>query len=286
MRVISSPEQAQQAVKRAKSAGSRVALVPTMGALHEGHLALVSRAVEEGDFIVVSIFVNPTQFGPEEDLARYPRDLEGDLEKLAARGVDLVFTPSTGDMYPDGASTWVEVEGADEHLCGPHRPGHFRGVTTVVAKLFNICLPDRAVFGLKDAQQFLIVRRMVRDLNFPVELVGCPTVREADGLALSSRNVYLNERERKQAVVLSKAVTAARKLIEDGERDPQKVEEAMKAVVASAPDAQLQYAEVVRAETIAPVDRLEPADEVVAALAVFFGNTRLIDNTFVVVPET
>lgn len=262
-----------------------IGLVPTMGALHVGHLELVKRAREGADFIVVSIFVNPTQFGPKEDLARYPVDFEGDLAKLEAEGVDLVFAPSVGDMYPEGMTTWVHVEEADKHLCGPFRPGHFRGVTTIVAKLFNVCLPDKAVFGLKDAQQFLIIRRMIADLDFPIELIGCLTVREHDGLALSSRNIFLSERERKQAIVLSKAVDAARGLIDDGERDPRKIEDAMESIVASAPDAVLQYAEVVETRGIAPVDRLQPGQEVVAALAVFFGRTRLIDNTFAIVPD-
>jgi len=262
-----------------------IGLVPTMGALHDGHLALVRRALGVSDFVVVSIFVNPTQFAPTEDLARYPVDLEGDLEKLEDLGADLVFAPSVPQMYPEDMSTWVHVEGADRHLCGPFRPGHFRGVTTVVAKLFNVCLPDKAVFGLKDAQQFLIIRRMIRDLNYPIELIGCPTVREPDGLALSSRNVYLNDRERTQAVVLSQAVAAAGKMIGEGERNPQAVETAMRSIVASAPDAVLQYAQVVETASIAPVDRLEPGHEVVAALAVFFGKTRLIDNTFAIVPD-
>jgi pantoate--beta-alanine ligase len=255
-----------------------------MGALHAGHLSLVERAAEETDFVVVSIFVNPTQFGPGEDLARYPRDLEGDLDRLRRLGVNLVFAPSEEDMYPEGGTTWVEVDGADAHLCGPFRPGHFRGVTTVVAKLFNTCLPDKAVFGLKDAQQFLVIRRMVSELNFPLELIGCETVREPDGLALSSRNVYLTEREREQAVVLSQAVAKAGRLVADGERNPTVIERTMASTIASAPDARLQYAEVVDAATIAPVKALESGKEFVAAVAVFFGSTRLIDNRFVIAP--
>lgn len=286
MQVISSPRQTNHVVRKIRRSGRIVGLVPTMGALHAGHIELVKRAADVSDFVVVSIFVNPTQFGPSEDLDLYPRDLEGDLAKLEASGVDLVFAPSVQQMYAEAATTWVHVEGVDSHLCGPFRPGHFRGVTTVVAKLFNICLPDKAVFGLKDAQQFLILRRMIRDLNFPVDLIGCPTVREPDGLALSSRNVFLNEHERKQAVVLSQAVKAAEQLIEDGESDPKKIVAAMEAIVASAPDAVLQYAEVVETDGIAPVDRLEPGQEVVAALAVFFGKTRLIDNAFTVVPAS
>ncbi|HEY5564370.1 MAG TPA: pantoate--beta-alanine ligase [Rhodothermia bacterium] len=286
MQVVSSPTQVQRLVQDARAGGHVVGLVPTMGALHSGHLSLVERAAATADFVVVSIFVNPTQFGPAEDLARYPADLQGDLSKIEGLGVDLVFAPSVGDMYPEGPTTWVEVEGADRHLCGPFRPGHFRGVTTIVAKLFNICLADKAFFGLKDAQQFLIIRRMIDELNFSIEPIGCPTVREPDGLAMSSRNVYLNDRERKQAVVLSQAVAAAGKLITDGERDPEIIQRAMRAIVASAPDAVLQYAEVVDTRTIAPVDRLSAGREVVAALAVFFGGTRLIDNVFVTVPPS
>lgn len=274
----------QQAIRSERVAGKVIGLVPTMGALHEGHLSLVEKAVDVSDFVAVSIFVNPTQFGPNEDLARYPRDLEGDMAKLAEVGADVVFAPAVGDMYPDGSTTWVEVEGADRHLCGPFRPGHFRGVTTIVAKLFNVCLPDKAVFGLKDAQQFLIIRRMIADLNYAIELIGCPTVRERDGLAMSSRNVYLSARERKQAPVLSQAVAAAGKLIEEGERDSARIERAMRAIVSSAPDAELQYAEVVDAATITPSLQLSPGREVVAALAVYFGTTRLIDNAFVTVP--
>jgi len=284
MLVENSPGEIQQIVRRARTDGKAIGVVPTMGALHEGHLRLADRARELSDFVVVSIFVNPTQFGPNEDLARYPRDLTGDLAKLQEHGVDLVFTPTVADMYPDGASTWVEVEGGDQHLCGPYRPGHFRGVTTIVAKLFNICLPDKAVFGLKDAQQFLIIRRMIRDLNLPVELIGLPTVREADGLALSSRNVYLKPNERKQAVVLSQAVAAAGKLIESGERNPVEIERAMRSIVGAAPDGVLQYVQVVEAESIAPPEIIERGMEVVAALAVYFGETRLIDNCFAVAP--
>jgi len=284
MQVEKSPTEVQRIVRLSRMDGRIIGLVPTMGALHEGHLRLADRAKETSDFVVVSIFVNPTQFGPNEDLARYPRDLEGDLAKLAEHGVDLVFTPTVADMYPEGATTWVEVAGADRYLCGPFRPGHFRGVTTIVAKLFNICMPDKAVFGLKDAQQFLIIRRMIRDLNLPIELIGLPTVREADGLALSSRNVFLKPHERKQALVLSQAVAAAAKLIESGERSPAAVEHAMQSIVGAAPNAVLQYAQVVDAETIAPPEVLEPGMEVVAALAVYFGETRLIDNHFVSAP--
>lgn len=270
---------------RRRQSGRRLGLVPTMGALHEGHLELVREAARRTDDVAVSIFVNPTQFGPGEDYARYPRMLEADTQKLeAVRGGEVtVFAPPVEELYPGGQDanrTWVQVEELDRHLCGRYRPGHFRGVTTVVARLFNVCKPHVAVFGLKDAQQFLILRRMARDLSYDVELVGVPTVREPDGLALSSRNVYLSAREREQAVVLSRAVREARRRIEGGEQDPGAIVEAMRKTLAEAPDARVQYAEVVDVETVQPVDRIAPGQEVLAAVAVFFGETRLIDNAF------
>lgn len=270
-----------------RQAGRRLALVPTMGALHEGHLALVREARRHADAVVVSIFVNPTQFGPGEDYERYPRTLEADVRHLEAVGAAAVFAPPEAEVYPGGQAanrTWVVVEELDRHLCGRFRPGHFRGVTTVVARLFVACKPHAAVFGLKDAQQFLILRRMVRDLGFDVELVGLPTVREADGLAMSSRNVYLSPREREQAVVLSRAVAEARRRVEAGEQEVGGLVEAMRRALAEAPDARVQYAEVVDVETLQPVDRIAPGQQVLAAVAVFFGNTRLIDNAFAQAP--
>src|SRR5512139_1835857 len=217
-----------------------VGLVPTMGYLHEGHLSLVRRAREECDHVAVSIFVNPTQFGPKEDLAKYPRDLERDM-KLIEPYTDLLWTPTPEIMYPEGYQTWVEVEKMTLPLEGAMRPGHFRGVTTVVAKLFNAVQPDRAYFGQKDAQQAAVIRQMVRDLNFPIEIVVCPIVREPDGLAMSSRNVYLDPAQRKAATVLFRALTTAKELYEAGERNGEKLRQTMKEVLASEPLAQMQY---------------------------------------------
>lgn len=288
MKLIYTVREMQAWADEQRSAGRRIGLVPTMGALHAGHLALVREAARRADEVVVSIFVNPTQFVQGEDFDRYPRTLEADLRALAETGHSVtVFAPPDEEMYPGGQAanrTWVTVEGLDAHLCGRHRPGHFRGVTTVVARLFLVAKPHVAVFGLKDAQQFVILRRMVRDLHFDVEMVGMPTVREADGLALSSRNVYLNPREREQAVVLSQAVEAARQRVEAGEQEAGVIVETMRLTLARAPEGRVQYAEVVDAETLQPIDRIEPGQEVLAAVAVFFGSTRLIDNAFVQAP--
>ena len=277
----------QAEAEAARCAGRTLALVPTMGALHRGHLALVEEARErvgpEGH-VAVSIFVNPTQFGPNEDFDAYPRTLDADLDALrSAGGVDAVFAPSVDEMYPEGAATLVRVAGLGEHLCGAHRPGHFDGVTTIVTKLLVACRPHVAVFGKKDAQQFLILRRMARDLGFGVEIAGVETVREADGLALSSRNRYLGEEERKQALVLSRAVLAARRQADTGERRASALVDTMREEIASAPLARLQYAEVVDTEALQPVDTLRPGQEVLAAVAVYFGSARLIDNTFITV---
>jgi pantoate--beta-alanine ligase len=277
----------------ARRDGQTLALVPTLGALHEAHLALVRRAIEEADHVTVSIFVNPTQFGPDEDYDEYPRDLEGDRKKLEALDVDALFAPSVEEMYPyaddealPGPLAWVDVERLDDHLCGAYREGHFRGVTTVVTKLFHACKPDVAVFGKKDAQQYVIIQRLVDDLLLDVEIVGVPTVRESDGLAVSSRNTYLNERDREQAPVLHEAVTAAREAIKRGEQAPDAVVEAMDEVLATAPDGEVEYASVVDANTLQPTDYLAPGQEVLVAVAVYFGETRLIDNDFVRVPAS
>ncbi len=278
----------RQRARQARCQGKRLALVPTMGALHRGHLTLVEEACRRADHVTVSIFVNPTQFGPNEDYERYPRTLEADIEALQRiQGeVDVVFCPSVQEMYPPDYKTWVYVEDLDRYLCGAHRPGHFRGVTTVVTKLFHACEPDVAVFGLKDAQQFVILRRMVEDLNFGIEMVGVPTVREADGLALSSRNLYLTAEQRQQAVVLSRAIFLARRLIEQGERDAERIKQQMQHILATAPDAEVQYVEVVDGRHLEPVRTIQPGQEVLVALAVFFGGTRLIDSAFVRAPET
>ncbi len=260
--------------------GYSIGFVPTMGYLHEGHLSLFRIARSKMDKLVVSIFVNPIQFGPNEDYAIYPRDEEGDIEKCRKEGVDVVFIPSLEEMYPEDFSTYVEVKGLDEELCGRYRPGHFRGVTTVVLKLFNIVKPNLAVFGLKDAQQYFIIKRMVRDLNLDIDIIPGPTVREKDGLAMSSRNVYLNTEERKQAIHLYRSLMLAKELIEKGERNPKTIIEAMeKHLKENAPLGRIQYIQIVDTKRLKPVDRIE--GEVLVALAVFFGKTRLIDNIIV-----
>lgn len=282
--VISTVDEMSKTLQAWRLAGETVALVPTMGALHDGHIALVRDAGERADRVIVSVFVNPTQFGPDEDYARYPRSLETDVSKLAAGGIaDAVFAPGVDELYPDGESgqvVWVDTTGLDRVLCGRYRPDHFRGVATVVAKLFNACRPDMAVFGLKDAQQFVILRKMVRDLLFPVNIVGVPIQRDDDGLALSSRNVYLSNEERAQAAVLFAAVERARALIESGERDATVIEIAMTSELRRSQLARVQYASVVDARDLTPVAHIEPGSEVLAAVAVYFGATRLIDNVF------
>ncbi len=266
---------------QARARGASVGLVPTMGALHEGHLSLIRAARAENDVVVVSIFVNPTQFGPNEDLQQYPRSLERDRELSAAAGADLVFSPSGEEMYPDGYATWVDVERLTEGLCGRSRPGHFRGVCTVVTKLLNICRPDRAYFGEKDAQQLAVVKRMVRDLNLRVEIVACPIVREADGLAMSSRNVRLSGEARAQAPALYRALSVARDLVREGKRDGAVLDaaalnQAIRAMLAEAPLGDVDYVEIVRADDLTPVATI--AGECLIALAVRFGDVRLIDN--------
>jgi len=251
-------------------------LVPTMGYLHEGHLSLVKRAKEECASVAVSIFVNPTQFGPNEDLAAYPRDMEHDLRLLESLGVNLVWTPTPEIMYPSGYQTWVQVEALTKPLEGAQRPGHFRGVATVVAKLFNGVQPAKVYFGQKDAQQVAVIRRMVRDLNFPLEIVVCPTVREPDGLAMSSRNAYLDPEQRQAATVLYRALSAAKEAFEAGERDAEKLRALMRKTIAAEPLAEMQYI------SCADYDTLEELDEITGkallSMAVFVGKTRLIDN--------
>ena len=253
-----------------------VGLVPTMGFLHEGHLSLVKASRERDGHVVVSIFVNPTQFGPNEDFERYPRDEERDLALLESEGVDVVFLPSVEEMYPEGASTFVTVEGITDVLEGARRPGHFRGVTTVVAKLFHIVQPHRAYFALKDAQQLAVIGKMVRDLRMDVEIVPMPTVREPDGLAMSSRNIFLTPPQREAALVLQKALLRAGELFVAGERGGKRLREAMRDVIAQEPLAQVDYVSVADAETLRELDNIEgPA---LASLAVSIGKTRLIDN--------
>lgn len=264
-------------VREWKRQGLKVGLVPTMGYLHEGHASLVRESVRRCDKTVASVFVNPTQFAPNEDLATYPRDFARDCEVLEREGCDMVFHPSVEEMYPEGFATYVEIQSEmPKQLCGKTRPIHFRGVCTVVCKLFNIATPDMAFFGEKDAQQLAIVRRMVRDLSIGVEIVGCPIVREADGLAKSSRNAYLSEKERSAALVLSKAVSLGKKMTEEGERDASKVVAAMRALIEAEPLARIDYVSAVDGETMAPVKEI--SDRTLVALAVYIGKTRLIDN--------
>ena len=287
MQVIRTVRAMQRRADEVRQAGRRLALVTTMGALHEGHLALVREAQRHADHVTVSIFVNPTQFALGEDLERYPRDLEGDRETLAALGVDVVFAPTEAEMYPEGEEenrTWVSVDELDAHLCGRHRPGHFRGVMTVVAKLFHVCKPHAAIFGQKDAQQLVMLRRMARDLLFGVEIVSVPIQREPDGLARSSRNAYLSAAHRRQAPVLSKAVRTAKQRIEAGEQEAGAVVETMQQVIGTASEARLQYAEVVGLGVLSPVEVIAPGQRVLAAVAVFFGETRLIDNALARAP--
>jgi len=254
----------------------RVGFVPTMGALHEGHLSLVRLARSQCDSVVVSIFVNPLQFGPTEDLARYPRPLERDCELLEREAVDVLFAPSVDDVYAGNAVTYVTVEGMSDRLCGKSRPGHFRGVTTVVAKLFHIVEPAKGFFGQKDAAQCAIIRRMVRDLNFPIQIVVGPIVREVDGLAMSSRNVYLSPEQRKSALVLHRVLREMKAQFDRGERNSSRLVEAGKQVLAQEPAARLDYLEAVDPETLEPVNEIHR--DTLLAVAAFVGSTRLIDN--------
>jgi pantoate--beta-alanine ligase len=280
--VVTSIEEIRKAVAKAKRAGLSVGLVPTMGALHAGHVSLIRAARAENGFVIVSIFVNPIQFGPQEDLSRYPRPLEQDVSVCKRERVDRVFHPEAAAMYPSGFRTFVEVQGLQEVLCGKSRPGHFRGVATVVLKLFHLVQPDVAYFGQKDAQQTRLIDQMVRDLDVPVRLRICPIIREPDGLALSSRNQYLDPNQRQQATVLYRALEEAHRLIIDSERDASVIQRKLAARIQETPGAELDYAAVVDAETLEPIDRMER--EVLLAVAVKFGGTRLIDNLKVQLP--
>jgi len=250
--------------------------VPTMGFLHEGHLSLVKAARSECASVAVSIFVNPTQFGPGEDLAKYPRDLERDLRLLEVESVDLVWTPDDAVMYPAGYQTWVTVEDLTKPLEGAQRPGHFRGVTTVVSKLFNVVQPQKAYFGQKDAQQARVIQQMVRDLNFPVEIVVCPTVREPDGLAMSSRNAYLNPEQHKAATILYRSLKTAEKAFQKGERDANVLRDVIKKIIEAEPLARLEYISCADPQTLHELDRVE--ERTLLSMAVWIGKTRLIDN--------
>ncbi|WP_165246845.1 pantoate--beta-alanine ligase [Adlercreutzia sp. ZJ141] len=276
--IITTISEMRAQVRAWRSAGECVGLVPTMGYLHEGHKSLIERSVADNDRTVVSVFVNPTQFGPNEDLESYPRDLDRDVALVAHAGADVVFHPEPEEMYFPDRSTTVHVEGLGNELCGKSRPIHFDGVCLVVSKLLNITTPVRAYFGQKDAQQLLIVRRMVRDLSIGTDIVGCPIVREADGLAKSSRNTYLSPAERAAAVVLSRSLACGRAVVESGERSAEAVRAAIRAELATEPLAEPEYVEVVDTNTVSPVDVI--AGEVLVAIAVRIGTTRLIDNFF------
>jgi len=277
MEVVHTIPELRAAVARARQAGRTIGFVPTMGCLHEGHLALVRRARAETGYVVVSIFVNPTQFGPTEDFAKYPRTLEADVAGSAAAGADLVFAPATEDFYAPGASTWVEETRVTQGLCGEFRPGHFRGVTTVVAMLFNAVQPDVAVFGRKDLQQLAALRRMVRDLLFPIRIVAHETVREANGVAMSSRNRYLSPDDFAKATAIPAALAAARALVAAGETDAARVRAAARARLEAEPALRPQYCEVVDALDLTPVRQVTPG-RTVLAVACHLGSTRLIDN--------
>ena len=276
MEIAPTIEATRAQCRAVRRAGLRIGLVPTMGALHEGHLSLVRVAKAQSDFVAVSIFVNPLQFGPTEDLARYPRDFERDRDLLQQEGVDLIFAPTVSEMYPTPAITYVNVEGLSERLDGQSRPGHFRGVTTVVSKLFHIVQPDLGVFGQKDAAQVAIIRRMVRDLNMPVEIVVAPIVREPDGLAMSSRNAYLDPKQRKQALVLSAALRWVQESFERGERSAAKLIAAGRKFLEQEPDVRLDYFSVVDPQSLEPVENV--LHDSLVAVAAYVGTTRLIDN--------
>ncbi len=276
MKIAETIAEVRDQVRAWRKEGLTVGLVPTMGYLHEGHKSLIDQAVGENDRVVVSVFVNPIQFGPSEDLASYPRDLKRDTALCEAAGADLVFHPSDGEMYFDDFCTYVDMDDLTKGLCGKTRPTHFRGVCTVVSKLFHIVAPDRAYFGQKDAQQLAVIRRMVRDLNFDLEIVGCPIVREEDGLAKSSRNTYLSEEERQAAVVLHQGLLAGEQLIKTGETDASKIVGAITDVIGKEPLARIDYVELVEWDSLKPATSVR--GEVLAAVAVYIGTTRLIDN--------
>ena len=277
MIIANTVKDVRDVVKEWERTGLTVGLVPPMGALHEGHASLVTAAAAGCDRVVASVFVNPTQFGEGEDLDSYPRDFERDCGILEERGCHMVFHPSVEEMYPEGYATYVNLESEmTKQLCGKSRPGHFRGVCSVVSKLFNIVDPDRAYFGEKDAQQLAVIKRMVKDMNFDIEIVGCPTVREDDGLAKSSRNSYLNERERAAATVLYRSMERAKAMAKEGVSDASQLLEAMRDVVSSEPLARIDYIEAVDGETLMPKEKLAAGDLV--AMAVYIGSTRLIDN--------
>ena len=276
MELVKTINEVKERVREWKKQGLSIGLVPTMGYLHEGHKSLIDRAVSENDRVIVSDFVNPIQFGPKEDLASYPRDIKADCALCENAGADLVFNPEPSEMYAEDFSAFVDTDKVSKELCGKSRPIHFRGVCTVVNKLFNISEADRAYFGQKDAQQLAVIRRMVRDLNMNIEIVGCPIVRESDGLAKSSRNTYLSPEERKAALVLSKAIFTGQEMIKGGERDGEKVLKAMRDIISAEKLARIDYVEMVKWDTIEIHHTIDCP--VLVAIAVFIGKTRLIDN--------
>ena len=276
MKIIREPREMQSYAEDLRTRGKRIAFVPTMGYLHEGHLSLMREGRQRADTLVVSIFVNPSQFGPQEDLDAYPRDFEGDTKRMEEVAVDAVFCPTDRAMYPDGYQTYLTVEQVTRNLCGRSRPGHFRGVATVVTKLFHIVKPHVALFGKKDFQQIIVIRRMVEDLNFDIEIVGCEIVREPDGLAMSSRNKYLSEDERREALAIREALDGARALFRNGERRAQTVLDEARRVLGLHPLVRPDYVTLCDSRTLEDVDTIE--GETVLAIAAFVGNTRLIDN--------
>lgn len=275
MKIVSTIQEVREQVSAWKKEGNTVGFVPTMGYLHEGHMSLID-AARENDKVVVSIFVNPMQFGPNEDLASYPRDLDHDAKMCEEHGVDLIFHPTPEEMYGDKFYSYVDMNVLTQELCGLSRPVHFRGVCTVVAKLFNIVTPDKAYFGQKDAQQLAIIKRMVKDLNMPLTIVGCPIIREEDGLAKSSRNTYLSPEERKAALVLSRSIFLGKEMVENGERDAKKVLTAMVAEIEKEPLAKIDYVKMVDLDTMQQVESI--GGGILTAIAVYIGKTRLIDN--------
>ena len=279
MKIVSTINEVREQVKEWKKEGNTIGFVPTMGYLHEGHASLIDAARKNNGKVVVSIFVNPIQFGPNEDLDSYPRDLEHDAKLCEEHGVDLIFHPTPEEMYGDNFYTFVDMDVLTKELCGLSRPVHFRGVCTVVSKLFNIVTPDNAYFGQKDAQQLAVIRHMVNDLSFGIEIVGCPIIREEDGLAKSSRNTYLSEDERKAALVLSRSLKEGRKLVEDGEKDAAKVKKTITDIIEKEALAKIDYVEVVDWNTLEPVEKID--GPVLTAIAVYIGKTRLIDNFIV-----
>ena len=276
IKVVHTISEVRQIVSQWKKEGNTIGFVPTMGYLHEGHQSLIRKSVEENDKTVVSIFVNPMQFGPAEDLDSYPRDLDADTKLCESTGAALIFNPEPEEMYKDGFCLFVDMTGPTKELCGKSRPIHFRGVCTVVNKLFNIVGPDKAYFGQKDAQQLAVIKRMVLDLNIPIEIVGCPIIREEDGLAKSSRNTYLNEQERRSALILSKTIFMGEKMVREGQRDVKTLVDAMKKNIETEPLAKIDYVEVVDFTNIQKIDKI--SGSVLVAMAVYIGKTRLIDN--------